>query len=173
MNVTHNASSHVHLLHSLAFTMDYTTTEETVLDGWQQWLQHPERLRWREFVFQVHFWAGAIVSPYVLLMSLSGAAIVFRNEASGRLSLEWLVRFHRELLLGEVGRIVNGAGGVCATLLCLTGAIIWWPGIKHWKRSLTSCTGGLPALQRRKPGRPDYRPVVKCRLRNQDVPHHS
>jgi uncharacterized iron-regulated membrane protein len=23
------------------------------------------------------------------------------------------------------------------TLLCLTGAFIWWPGIKHWRRSLT------------------------------------
>jgi uncharacterized iron-regulated membrane protein len=22
------------------------------------------------------------------------------------------------------------------TLLCLTGAVIWWPGAKHWRRSL-------------------------------------
>jgi uncharacterized iron-regulated membrane protein len=32
---------------------------------------------------------------------------------------------------------VNGIGATGLTLLCLTGAIIWWPGIKHWRRSLT------------------------------------
>jgi uncharacterized iron-regulated membrane protein len=105
--------------------------------AWQQWLQHPERSRVREFVFQVHFWMGAIAAPYVLFTSLSGAAIVFRNEVSRRFSLEWLVRFHSELLSGSIGRIANGVGGICTTLLCLTGAAIWWPGIKHWRRSLT------------------------------------
>jgi uncharacterized iron-regulated membrane protein len=34
------------------------------------------------------------------------------------------------------GRLVNGIGAVCLTLLCFTGAIIWWPGIKNWRRSL-------------------------------------
>ena len=31
---------------------------------------------------------------------------------------------------------MNGVGAMCLTLLCLTGAIIWWPGIKNWRRSL-------------------------------------
>ena len=26
--------------------------------------------------------------------------------------------------------------GASLALLCLTGAVIWWPGIKHWRRSL-------------------------------------
>lgn len=115
----------------------YTTAEECTLDRWQQWLQHPEKSRIREVAFQVHFWLGAMAVPYVLLMSLSGAAIVFRNELSRTLSLEWLVRFHSQLLAGDIGRVVNGVGGICTTLLCLTGAVIWWPGIKHWRRSLT------------------------------------
>jgi len=114
-----------------------TTTEARVAGNWQQWLQHPDRLRFREFLFQVHFWVGAITAPYILLMSLSGAAIVFRNEVSRQFSLEWLVRFHSELLAGDIGRTVNGIGGACATLLCVTGAVIWWPGIEHWRRSLT------------------------------------
>ena len=46
-------------------------------------------------------WIGAIAAPYVLFMSLSGATIVFRNEVSRRFSLEWLVRFHGELLSGS------------------------------------------------------------------------
>lgn len=94
------------------------------MDAWQQWLQHPERSRAREFIFQVHFWVGAMAAPYVLLMSLSGAAIVFRNEFPRTSSLEWLVGFHGQLLVGDIGRIVNGMGGICTTLLCLTGAVI-------------------------------------------------
>jgi hypothetical protein len=43
-------------------------------------------------------------------MGLSGAAIVFRDEVSRTFSLEWLVRFHSEFLLGEIGRIVNESG---------------------------------------------------------------
>lgn len=37
---------------------------------------------------------------------------------------------------GSIGLTVNGIGGASLTLLCLTGAIIWWPGVKYWHRSL-------------------------------------
>ena len=74
---------------------------------------------------------------YVLLMSVSGSAIVYRNELEKRLSVEWLVNLHENLLFGSTGRLVNGIGAVCLTLLCITGAMIWWPGIKNWRRSLT------------------------------------
>jgi hypothetical protein len=50
--------------------------------------------------------------------------------------MEWLVKLHTNLLAGSVGRVVNGVGGGSLTLLCLTGAIIWWPGVKYWHRSL-------------------------------------
>lgn len=62
--------------------------------------------------------------------------IVYRNELSKRFSIEWLVNFHENLLAGASGRIVNGLGAVFVTSLCLTGAIIWWPGVKNWRRSL-------------------------------------
>ena len=49
---------------------------------------------------------------------------------------EWTLHLHDDLLAGEVGRTVNGVGGVCLMLLCLTGAVIWWPGGGNWWRSL-------------------------------------
>jgi uncharacterized iron-regulated membrane protein len=104
---------------------------------WQQWREHPEKLLLRHILFQVHLWVGAAAAAYILLMSTSGTAIVFRNELAGNSLVEWLVRFHENLLMGTTGRFVNGIGGVCLTLLCLTGAVIWWPGIRHWRRSLT------------------------------------
>lgn len=51
--------------------------------------------------------------------------------------LSWLLDAHVNLLYGENGRIVNGVGSIVLTLLCMTGAIIWWPGIKSWRRNLT------------------------------------
>lgn len=102
---------------------------------WQRWVEHPETSRAREAFFQIHYWVGMMVSAYILLMSISGSVIVHRNELSRRFSVEWLVDLHENLLLGPTGRIVNGMGAICLTLLCLTGAMIWWPGIKNWRRS--------------------------------------
>jgi uncharacterized iron-regulated membrane protein len=49
----------------------------------------------------------------------------------------WLASLHDELLNGEKGRDVNGIGAISLTVLCVTGMIIWWPGIANWRRSLT------------------------------------
>ena len=43
---------------------------------------------------------------------------------------------HTNLLAGPKGRIVNGVWSIFITLLCLTGAIIWWPGVAKWRRSM-------------------------------------
>ena len=48
----------------------------------------------------------------------------------------WLLDLHDNLLAGETGRTVNGVGAVLLALLSMTGAIIWWPGIGGWRRSL-------------------------------------
>ena len=50
--------------------------------------------------------------------------------------LSWLVKLHDDLLADQTGRLVNGAGALLLTILCLTGAVIWWPGTARWWRSL-------------------------------------
>jgi uncharacterized iron-regulated membrane protein len=110
---------------------------------WHRWLHHPETLPAHRFLFQLHLWLGMMTSVYIFAISLSGGAIVFRNqlEASGNSSIsatvESLVDFHSNLLSGDTGRLFNGAGAIALTLLCLTGIVIWWPGVEHWRRSLT------------------------------------
>ena len=49
---------------------------------------------------------------------------------------QWLGDLHFNLLAGEKGRLVNGWGAVLFTFMCMTGAIVWWPGIENWRRSL-------------------------------------
>ncbi len=51
--------------------------------------------------------------------------------------IDWLVSLHDDLLGGMRGRLVNGVGAILLTLLCLTGAIIWWQGAAKWRRGLT------------------------------------
>jgi uncharacterized iron-regulated membrane protein len=41
------------------------------------------------------------------------------------------------LLAGPTGRKVNGLVAVVVLVLSATGLLIWWPGIKTWRRSLT------------------------------------
>ena len=49
----------------------------------------------------------------------------------------WLLDLHDNLLGGETGRRVNGIGALFLFVLSITGAVIWWPGILRWRRSLT------------------------------------
>lgn len=104
---------------------------------WQQWLHHPEQSRARSAFFQIHLWVGAMAAAYILLMSICGSVIVYRDQLSRRFSVEWLVTLHEKLFSRSTGGLVNGIGAICLTSLCLTGAIIWWPGEKNWRRSLT------------------------------------
>ncbi len=48
-----------------------------------------------------------------------------------------LVDLHDNLLGGEAGRAVNGVGAAVVLLMCLTGAVIWWPGTSRWWRRIT------------------------------------
>ena len=53
----------------------------------------------------------------------------------------WLVSelldLHDNLLAGPTGRKVNGVGALAVLAVAVTGLVIWWPGIKTWRRSLT------------------------------------
>jgi len=48
-----------------------------------------------------------------------------------------LIDLHDNLLGGRTGRKVNGIGSALVLVLSITGLVIWWPGLKTWRRSLT------------------------------------
>jgi uncharacterized iron-regulated membrane protein len=179
----------------------------------EQWLRRPQNVWLRRALFQVHLWTGIGLGIYIFVISLTGSALVYRNELykhytagphvvpvlEKRLTkeelssfatrahpgysvsyiwesknkneatevwlsrnndklqrlfdpftgedlgdsiprqiriLKWTADLHTDLLFGPTGRIVNGIGGFFLTLICLTGIVIWWPGVKNWKRSL-------------------------------------
>lgn len=107
---------------------------------WQQWMQHPEKVWVRKCFFYLHLWLGVGFGLYIVLMSITGSMIVFRNELERFPPListvERIVDLHDNLLFGDVGRFVNGIGAISVILVCITGAVIWWPGINNWRRAL-------------------------------------
>lgn len=50
--------------------------------------------------------------------------------------LVWLEQLHNELLGGTAGATVNGIGALLLVVLCCTGIVIWWPGVRAWRRGL-------------------------------------
>jgi uncharacterized iron-regulated membrane protein len=181
---------------------------------WQQWLERPQKTWLRRALFQMHLWSGLLLGLYILVISITGSMVEYRNElymattpdpilskGSGpRLSDQqvqgaamrlypgyhvvrlgrarnpdqavdvwlsrgaemkkrlfdprtgsdlgdsvpvgiWLVSrladLHENLLAGPTGRKLNGVGGIATVAVALTGFVIWWPGLKTWRRSLT------------------------------------
>lgn len=49
------------------------------MNGWQRWLQAPQTLGFRKLLFQVHLWLGISLGLYVLVISLSGSAILLKS----------------------------------------------------------------------------------------------
>jgi len=127
-----------------------------------RWLRQPQGTWLRRAMFQVHLWAGMILGLYIVLVCVSGSAVVFRNdlynfvdagEKAGTIdaksawlhptyvALHWLGELHGRLLLGTNGMLINAVGGFLTAAVCLTGLVIWWPGIARWRRALTVRSG--------------------------------
>ena len=181
---------------------------------WRRWLQQPQRVWLRRAAFQIHLWIGLAIGLYVVMLSITGSALVYRIEldrwfatprptflrdvkplpkeqleaaalrrypgwtvtrvgdritrrnptieiwverdglkkerlfnpytgedlgdavTKGELAVLWLARLHDELLFDRPGKYWNGVGSLAFTLLVITGAVVWWPGISRWRRSL-------------------------------------
>jgi uncharacterized iron-regulated membrane protein len=184
------------------------------MEIWHRWVRQPQRVWLRRAAFQIHLWIGLAIGLYIVMLSITGSALVYRNELDrylatprpefdpdaprltteqlraaaekaypgytitsvgeqisrrnptisvtaergtekkdrlfdpytgadlgdsvtrGELFVLWVVRLHDELLLGRPGMWWNGLGSLIFTLLVLTGAVVWWPGVTRWKRSL-------------------------------------
>jgi len=184
------------------------------MSAWQQWVQRPQNLWVRRALFQVHLWLGIGIGLYVLVISVTGSAVVYRRELTRKFArkpvsvvaigpklspqelrqdalrlypgyqvadvyeprradlpasivlergkkrtellfdpytgadlgasqsnaeraVQWFVDLHDNLLAGQTGRFLNGIGSILVTIMALTGMVVWWPGIKNWRRSMT------------------------------------
>jgi uncharacterized iron-regulated membrane protein len=47
--------------------------------------------------------------------------------------LQWVYDLHVNLLLGDLGELLNGWGGFSLALVSLSGIVVWWPGKRYWR----------------------------------------
>ncbi len=50
------------------------------MTNWQRWIRQPQTTWLRKATFQVHLWSGIAIGLYVLLVSVTGSVLVYRNE---------------------------------------------------------------------------------------------
>ncbi len=73
--------------------------------------------------------------------------VVYTDSYTGRVVTQevlerkhWLVEsalaLHTELALGASGAIADGIGGALLFLMAVIGMVLWWPGVRSWKRAL-------------------------------------
>src|SRR5579872_4773125 len=54
----------------------------------ERWLRHPQGVRLRKALFQVHLWSGLLLAVYVLVMSLTGTVLIYRRELAKAFSTQ-------------------------------------------------------------------------------------
>jgi uncharacterized iron-regulated membrane protein len=64
-------------------------------------------------------------------------SVVGRRPERDQGFINWLADLHFNLLAGETGLKINGVAAGWLAVLCLTGAVIWFPGRGKFGRSLT------------------------------------
>ena len=133
-------------------------SKDTSPTVWQRWMQQPKRLWFRRALFQIHLWSAVSLGLYIFFISITGSVLVYRNElyvffspdeqsseafanASAYNMVTTLIELHKAFLVGPIGKTINGIAAFGVLVVALTGFVIWWPGIKRWRRSLRIHSG--------------------------------
>lgn len=116
------------------------------MNGWQRWWRAPGSHPLHRLLFVLHLWLGLALALYIVVMSLSGSAIVLRPQLnrwhrSGETwwtsdtllaVVEWLTRLHNELLLDRESQYLHGIGGLLLLVMLFSGLLLWWRGSRDW-----------------------------------------
>ncbi len=83
--------------------------------------------------YYVIYLRGTQMRTTVRVHAGSGAVLDVDDGQHGWLNL--VMRFHYYLLMPKSrGLLWNGIGAVCLLLLSMSSTVLWWPGIRSWKR---------------------------------------
>jgi uncharacterized iron-regulated membrane protein len=109
-------------------------------------ISHSVEKAYPEWRLEAVYSPGVRGSNYASLISrASKYRYVFASSADEHLLgvetldegwLNWVADLHFRLLAGPTGLIVNGVGAACLLFVCISGAVVWWPGAKTWKHAL-------------------------------------
>jgi uncharacterized iron-regulated membrane protein len=66
---------------------------------------------------------------------------ILGEDQYAEMFLQWVYDLHTDLLLGPLGLTLNGVGAYLLTAMCLTGIVVWWPGVRRWRKALKYAWG--------------------------------
>lgn len=89
---------------------------------------YPEGVSWSFRLAQNKQRIQVYVDPYT-------AQILGEDRYADKF-LQWVYDFHVNLLAGPTGKLLNGIGGFLMVLMSISGIVVWWPGIRHWRNGL-------------------------------------
>jgi uncharacterized iron-regulated membrane protein len=59
---------------------------------------------------------------------------VLYEDHFGHNAVQWIYELHANLLAGRTGRVVNGIFALVLVVSSMTGALVWWPGRRAWRK---------------------------------------
>jgi uncharacterized iron-regulated membrane protein len=83
-----------------------------------------------------HFIARLLGRGQIRVAVDASTGEVLGETKRGAAWLDVVERLHTSLFLFRKGRVLNGVGGALLLLMCATGMVNWWPGVRSWKRAL-------------------------------------
>lgn len=105
----------------------------------------------RRTLFLIHKWLAIPFGVFISIMCFTGAILVFKNEIASLLScnadeiqfFKAVTKLHRWLFIVpdnphggmSIGRFIMGLSAIVATLIMITGAVLWIPRSKKMLKS--------------------------------------
>lgn len=80
---------------------------------------------------------GVATSNYRIVSFNPYTGIVLLDQPRYAGVLGWMTNLHFYLLAGEAGLRASGLMALGLLMLCVTGLILWWPGVRRWAAALT------------------------------------
>ena len=87
---------------------------------WRGWLRQPQRVWLRRAAFQVHLWIGLAICLYIVMLSITGSALVYRNE------LDRVFATPRPQYDPKATVLTSDFVGLVPALMFVTGVVMWW-----------------------------------------------
>jgi uncharacterized iron-regulated membrane protein len=66
----------------------------------------------------------------------SGALLGSTRDGNVSGVMSWIARLHTTLFLGQLGAWLLGFAAIALSIFCISGVILWWPGVKRLGGSL-------------------------------------
>jgi uncharacterized iron-regulated membrane protein len=82
------------------------------MEFFRQYVNRPQRLWLRRFNFQLHLWAGIVLSVYLIVVGVTGSILVFRAELETLTGLNPWHQIHAQEPFADIVSVIGNTRAV-------------------------------------------------------------